>query len=227
MLGLLLLSPPLWGRVGVGGRELLAPRSLISRPPPPTRPHKGEGSRRSNGKRRAAWNIDTIVGAGLWVLVFVGFAAAFWSASGWRLSARLMPQTAAATGLIVIAIAAIAALVTKLQGGTRAAAPSREHSPAAQLSAPTVYARLGVEVLWLVGFLVGVALIGLMPAMGIYMFAYMATAGRTRWMTALIITAGLWIGFYILFDRLLHIPWPPSLLGDMFPDLRELAGRLI
>ena len=194
-------------------------------PTPDPSPHWG-GEQTENGETPRV-NIDTVVGAGLWVLIFLGFAAAFWSASGWRLSARLMPQTAAATGLIVIAIAAIAALVTKLQGVARTAAPSGEHSPAAQLSPPTVYARLGVEALWLIGFLVGVALIGLMPSMGVYMFAYMATAGRTRWTTALIITAALWIGFYILFDRLLHIPWPPSLLGDMFPDLRELAGRLI
>jgi TctA family transporter len=209
---------------GSGGVSTEVP--YLTTPTPAPSPQGGGEQTGPQGKT-GTWNIDTIVGAGLWVLVFVGFAAAFWSAAGWRLSARLMPQTAAATGLIVIAIAAIAALVTKLQGGTRATAPSREHSPAAQLSAPTVYSRLGVEALWLIGFLVGVALIGLMPAMGIYMFAYMATAGRTRWTTALIITAGLWIGFYILFDRLLHIPWPPSLLGDMFPDLRELAGRLI
>jgi hypothetical protein len=25
---------------------------------------------------------------------------------------------------------------------------------------------------------------------------------------------------YVLFDQLLAIPWPPSLLGDYFPDLR-------
>jgi hypothetical protein len=32
---------------------------------------------------------------------------------------------------------------------------------------------------------------------------------------------------YVLFVKLLHVPWPPSLLGDAFPDLRELSGRLI
>ena len=70
-------------------------------------------------------------------------------------------------------------------------------------------------------------LIGLMPAMGIYMFSYMATAGRTRWATALAITVSLWIVFYFLFVKLLHVPWPPSLLGDMFPALRDATGRLI
>ncbi len=40
------LPPPLWGRVGVGGREVLARMCHIARPPPPTPPRKGEGSRK-------------------------------------------------------------------------------------------------------------------------------------------------------------------------------------
>jgi ABC transporter substrate binding protein (PQQ-dependent alcohol dehydrogenase system) len=36
--------PPLWGRVREGGRAILDRWRNISRPPPPTPPHKGEGS---------------------------------------------------------------------------------------------------------------------------------------------------------------------------------------
>jgi TctA family transporter len=172
----------------------------------------------------AGRSIDDFIGPAIWVLALLGFAAAFWSGTGWRFSARLMPQTAAAAGLIVIACAGIMLLVGK--GQPRAAAKSLEHAGPA-LSPKTVYGRLGVEVAWLAGFLAAVWLIGLMPTMGLYMFCYMATSGRTRWTTALIITVALWIGFYVLFDKLLHVPWPPSLLGDTFPDLRELTGRLI
>src|SRR5262249_50044076 len=38
-----LLPPPLWGRVGVGGRGIAARQCPSPRPPPPTPPHKGEG----------------------------------------------------------------------------------------------------------------------------------------------------------------------------------------
>ncbi len=69
--------------------------------------------------------------------------------------------------------------------------------------------------------------IGMMPAMGLYMFFYMATVGRTRFVPSLIITVSLWIGMYLLFVKLLHVPWPPSLLGDWFPELRDLTRRLI
>src|SRR5215472_6118791 len=40
-----LLPPPLWGRVGVGGREVATRQCPIRRPPPPAPPHKGEGSK--------------------------------------------------------------------------------------------------------------------------------------------------------------------------------------
>src|SRR5215831_14843772 len=38
----LLLPPPLWGRVGVGGREVVAMLCHFSRPPPPSPQRGGE-----------------------------------------------------------------------------------------------------------------------------------------------------------------------------------------
>jgi hypothetical protein len=173
-------------------------------------------------------SIDDIVRPALWIVAFLGFAAAFWGAADWRLSARLMPQTAATTGLIVVACAAIMALAAKRQHQSPAIWTSAEKlDSGAELSAKTVYGRFFVELLWLLGFLAAVWLIGLMPSMGLYVVLYMSTAGKTPWPTALIITASLWIGFYFLFAKLLHVPWPSSLLGDAFPDLREWTGRLI
>src|SRR5499427_6656617 len=50
-----LLPPPLWGGVGEGDREVTAMPCHLSRPPPPTPPHKGEGRRwRSAEGRRPA-----------------------------------------------------------------------------------------------------------------------------------------------------------------------------
>jgi hypothetical protein len=174
-------------------------------------------------------SIAGIVGACLWVVALLGFAAALWSATGWRFSARLMPQTAAAAGLLVIACASLAALVARLQGRPMLAAKTAYELTGAfgELAETTVYGRLFVEILWLSGLLAGVLLIGLMPAMGLYMFLYMATAGKSPWPIALLITVSLWIGFYLLFVKLLHVPWPPSFLGDTFPELREWTGRLI
>jgi TctA family transporter len=175
------------------------------------------------------FSVKRVIDAGLWLVAFAGFAAAFWSAQDWRFSARLMPQTAAAAGLLVIACAGFAAAVARLQGKPMfAAKPAYEVTGTfGDLAETTVYGRLLIETLWLSGLLAAVLVIGLMPAIGLYMFLYMATAGKTPWPAALGIAIALWIGFYILFVELLHVPWPPSFLGDMLPELRELTGRLI
>jgi TctA family transporter len=169
------------------------------------------------------------VGQGIWVVASVGLVAAFLSAQGWRFSARLMPQTAAAAGLAVIACAGLGAVAARLRGEAAVASRTAFELAGAfgALSETTVLRRLGVETLWLLGFLGAVLVIGLMPAMGLYMFLYMAIAGRTRWPVALAVTAALWVGFHLLFVELLHVPWPPSLIGDMLPGLRELTGGLM
>lgn len=62
--------------------------------------------------------------------------------------------------------------------------------------------------------------------MGLYLALFITLAGRTRWTTAILITVPMWIGMYLLFVDLLHVPWPPSLLGDAFPTFRvTLKGR--
>ena len=194
--------------------------------------HPGAVSRGRVGSRSPASR------PGLWVHGVLGFACGVLERQRLAFSARLMPQTAAAAGMIVIGIAALMLVVAPLQGrtwlaggtagvGDKAGEALRDAGPMVHLSTPVVYARLGVQMLWLIGFLAAVWLIGLMPTMGLYMFLYMATAGRTRWPTALAITVSVWVVFYFLFVKLLHVPWPPSLLGDTFPDLREWTGRLI
>lgn len=32
---------------------------------------------------------------------------------------------------------------------------------------------------------------------------------------------------YLLFNTLLHVPWPPSLLGNAFPQLRSMLGAYL
>ena len=90
-----------------------------------------------------------------------------------------------------------------------------------------VYARLGEQLIWLAGLLMAVSLIGMMPALGAFMLLYMLYVGKTRVATAFLIVVPLWIGMYLLFNTLLHVPWPPSLLGDHFPQLRAMLFGLI
>jgi hypothetical protein len=51
--------------------------------------------------------------------------------------------------------------------------------------------------------------------------------GAARRSAALLIAIPLWIAMYLLFNTLLHVPWPPSLLGDAYPQLRAMLAGLI
>jgi hypothetical protein len=51
--------------------------------------------------------------------------------------------------------------------------------------------------------------------------------GAARWSTTLLIAIPLWIAMYLLFNTLLHVTWPPSLLGDAFPQPRAMLTGLI
>jgi TctA family transporter len=173
--------------------------------------------------------VDRIAGPALWTMAALAFAAAFWSAADWKLAARLMPQTAAAAGLMVIAIAGGLAAIGTARGRPTGASRARSEIAGALegLTDAVVYGRLAVQALWLIGLLAGVALIGMLPALALFMLLYMTIEGRTRLGTALMIVLPLWVGMYVLFVKLLHVPWPPSLLGDALPWLRAASRRLI
>lgn len=162
---------------------------------------------------------ENIVAAALWVIAGIGFAVAFWSASGWQFAARLMPQTASITGLIVVVSYALVAF------SKRQAFAGENTGTASQ--AQLIYTRLGSQLAWLVGLLVSVLIVGMMPALGAFIVLYIRLVGAARWTTALMIAIPLWIAMYLLFNTLLHVPWPPSLLGDTFPALRALLGGMV
>ena len=76
---------------------------------------------------------------------------------------------------------------------------------------------------WLLAFLGATALIGMLPTIVLFVAAYMRVEGRERWaltLTCAVLTA---VASWFIFDRLLALPWPNSLLGELFPRLRVIV----
>lgn len=73
---------------------------------------------------------------------------------------------------------------------------------------------------WLVAFLCSMAVIGLIPTVPIFIVAFMRLEAREPWRIVLPYAVVMGVFIYYLFDQLLAIPWPLSLLGDYFPELR-------
>ena len=78
--------------------------------------------------------------------------------------------------------------------------------------------------LWIMGFMGGMAVVGFLPAMVLFVCANMMLAyGKSLRMGAL---NGLGVGYFcwVIFHVLLHMIWPESLLGDLFSAARAAAG---
>jgi putative tricarboxylic transport membrane protein len=45
-----------------------------------------------------------------------------------------------------------------------------------------------------------------------------------RWLISAICTAVATIAIYLVFDRIFALPWPQSLIGDLWPGLRDVTG---
>jgi TctA family transporter len=73
---------------------------------------------------------------------------------------------------------------------------------------------------WLVAFLLSMATIGLIPTIPIFVIAFMRIEAREPWYLVLPYSAVMTIFVYVVFDWFLALPWPPTLLGEFFPELR-------
>ena len=73
-------------------------------------------------------------------------------------------------------------------------------------------------------FLAAMATIGLIATVPVFIIAYMRLEGRERWSLTLSMATGTTLFVYALFDRLLAIPWPQTLLGAALPALKAIPG---
>jgi len=95
-------------------------------------------------------------------------------------------------------------------------------SDTGHLSASLIVQRAAVFFGWLVGFMISMACIGLIPTVPIFVIGYMRLEGREPWRLVWPQAISLTLFIYVVFDWLLAIPWPQTLLGILFPALRGL-----
>lgn len=79
---------------------------------------------------------------------------------------------------------------------------------------------------WFVLFLLSMAVIGLLPTVPLVIMAFMRIEGREPWRLSAILAASVTLLLYIVFHRIIHVPWPTSLMGDWFPILREVVPSM-
>jgi TctA family transporter len=72
---------------------------------------------------------------------------------------------------------------------------------------------------WFLAFLACMSVIGMIPTVPLMIVAFMRVEGRERWRLSLILAVCVTVLVYVIFDQIIHIPWPGSLLGQWVPAL--------
>ena len=143
--------------------------------------------------------------------VFIFFVVFVYQAREWRLQARLYPWVIGIPMLVL----ALVQLVADLKGETKSK-PS-DSAPVdfqfGQVMDSTVACRRTINIFsWILGFLVGIWLLGFSLAIPAMVFLYLKVQSGEKWILSLLLTGAAWVFFWGLFDWLLRLPFPEAQL---------------
>lgn len=150
------------------------------------------------------------------------------AAQPWAFTARIGPTVVASTMLVAACLSFFFILFSRHEPGEPGARAAMDlglymdlESGNDGLRSHEIILRAAIFFGWFVGFLLVMALIGLIPAVPILIVAFMRLEGRERWGLTLIYAAVTTLLIYLVFERTLHIAWPSTYLGTMFPSLAD------
>jgi TctA family transporter len=165
------------------------------------------------------------------IAIMLVITAAIISAHDWPAQAKVVPLTAAGMALAATGLNLINEIFGKQTliavGGSADSGSS--HGTAGiktDLSLSTMRWRALYFFSWMAVLFVLVYLVGFLPAIFLFVFAYMWKGFGEPWYEALGYAAGTSAVCWAVFDWALLVPWPQSLLGDFFPALRSATGFL-
>jgi TctA family transporter len=154
-------------------------------------------------------------------------------ASGWNFTAKIVPIVVGTLALVFGGASLLNQVFRRVEtapaaGGVDQAAGRKIHmdvtSDTGHLPQPVVLWRASVFFGWLIAFMASMATIGLIPTVPLFVVAYMRLEAREPWALVLPQAIGLTLFIYVLFDQLLAIPWPSTLLGSLVPALKVIPS---
>jgi TctA family transporter len=156
-------------------------------------------------------------------------------ASTWQFNAKIVPVIVGSLAIIFATVGLAARIflrpalpVPGLKDETKAEVESRIHmdlaSDTGHLPLRTVLIRAAIFFGWMVAFMASMATIGLIPTVPLFVIAFMRLEAREAWNLVVPQAVGLTCLIYVLFDRLLLIPWPPTLVGSLLPALKAIPS---
>lgn len=181
--------------------------------------------RRRDAKRAAAGDVRASVPAPeletleapkpltVWHVVFTsvllaGFVWGVWDAQDWGFRASLFPW--------VIGIPGILLTLTQLEMDVVGFLRRRKESALSEAVDSMVVRRTLDIVGWILGFFVSIWLLGFSITVPLCTFLFLKVGARENWLISILLTLCAWLGFYVVFDYSLSLPFPPGTLVEMF-----------
>lgn len=166
-------------------------------------------------------------GRAIFTLCFIALIiGALITSADWPEIEQIVPRTACWAALIVACLN----LITEIFGADEAPVTVAGHGHAAvekdDLPAGVTIRRAVEFFGWLIGLVALAAMIGFIPAIGVFVVIYMGFGFREPLPRALVFGAAMALFCYALFDRGLSVPWPQAVLGDWMPALRDASGLM-
>jgi hypothetical protein len=170
------------------------------------------------------------------VFIVVLLGAMVINASAWSFGAKVVPLTVGSLALIFVTISLFnqvfrkpeTAAVAGIGSDAKAQVQERIHmdldSGTQHLPVRVVAQRGLIFFGWLIAFMGSMAIIGLIPTVPLFVIAYMRSEAHEPWKLVLPQAIGLTLFIYIVFDQLLTIPWPPTLLGSLIPAMKFIPS---
>lgn len=178
------------------------------------------------GRPRPTWQ-------NLFPLFLLGlFAAMLSQATTWNPLARIVPLIVGSGAILFCSLALInevfkGSKTKSLDEMARAQVEQKIHmdikSAVSHVPWQKLLLRGSIFFGWMVAFLGSMAVIGIIPTVPLFITAFMRLEGREPWRIVLPMAIVMCLFIYVLFDQLLAIPWPPTVLGDVFPALRGVV----
>ncbi|HWO41430.1 MAG TPA: tripartite tricarboxylate transporter permease [Candidatus Eisenbacteria bacterium] len=144
--------------------------------------------------------------------VIVFFCWSLWEARDWWFRARLFPWAIGFTGLAL----ALLEFASELAALARSRGGAQERKPG---QSPLVRRRTLIITGWIVGAFAAIWLLGFGVAVPITILLYLKAA-EERWLISIALAFFGWLGFYGIFDYLLHVPFPQ---GQLFTLLENAS----
>ncbi len=170
-------------------------------------------------------------------LALVFFVTCIVVASSWEFGARLVPEIVGITGCFFAVLQLVNRTIVRStaangESSGTARGPGPESMDLEETFADLTSQQLRHRALrffgWCLFVVVAATVIGLLPALALFLLGFTISEGRERWpaaVTLAVITSAAW---YVIFHMILRVPWPAAWLGDTFPILRSLpSGSLL